>query len=125
MKNVFARNPDGSIKHKKGCADCEHPNWHVCPNRMGPDTFGQLLRRTPRRDPRNDWSVIREVNKELFAEIVRLYEVEEFGIMELAAKFRFSGTKITRILTDAEEERGERIRRLPGQSLRNYAGLTG
>lgn len=50
MINAFPRNPDGSLKTKKGCQTpgCDHPNWHVC--LVGkPDTTAEVLVEQARR----------------------------------------------------------------------------
>lgn len=142
MKNVYARNADGSIKQKQPCADCDWPNWHVCPKRMSPEVPVEILNKhvgrhnarilgimAPRSQAHKDaiaiaqserWARIREQQRPVFDSIVAQYEAGK-GVVELAKAYTFSKDKILRILKDTEEREARTIRRKPGYNIRHGA----
>lgn len=136
MSGVFARDAQGNIKTKQPCGEpgCDHPNWHVCPKRMGPDTTAQVLVEQQKRKPKtsaahlkqlNDgrsarWERYREETRARDQKIVARYKAGDLGMSKIAGEFGLSYQTVRRVVMEAAE-RGEVTVRAPGTTVQNGA----
>lgn len=138
MKGVFARNADGTVKHKKPCQTpgCGSPNWHLCIKANTTDRFPELLR-LPRfgtagsvlsdshreqisEAMKERWAKVRAENKPRDDKIIELYAAGGISTTDLAKEFRLGRDRILRILRDAQKE-GRVTIRPKGTTIRNGA----
>lgn len=116
MIGAYPRNEDGSVKRKQPCADCDWPNWHVCPKRMGPDTFSSLVRRKSGLKSYQQLAYFNRLNAHRDAEIIRRYRDDQWGYQQIMDHFKIGKNQTGRVLKEAEA-RGELVIRKPGQRI--------
>lgn len=124
MRNMFARDADGKVKHKQPCQTpgCGWPNWHICLDKTDPDHTKVIFpKREKRSMPESQRLAISESQRQRHAErraltkerddlIIKHYVEGGMGMSAIASITGYAQSTVNKVLNQAQREGVLKIR---------------
>lgn len=122
LGNVFPRNPDGTLKHKKPCQTpgCDWPNWHICLDKTDPGYTQMHPVKKSKSMPESQRRAIAEAQRQRHAErraltkerddlIIKHY-MDGSGMSHISSNLGIAYSTVNKVLQRAQREGVLRIR---------------
>ena len=124
MLNAFARNADGSLKHKQPCQTpgCNWPNWHICLDTSDPEykkvhpvkvSRGRMSAEQKAKiaeAQRQRHAARRALTKERDDLIIKHYVEGDLGMSKIAEVLNVAQSTVNKVLNRAQREGVLKIR---------------